>query len=227
MSRGKEIHFYPKDSLMVVLSLGKHAGVPLYVIDARGGPPTRGHDPRMAEIPTTSGRYIIGDIRAYRTKTWSWSQIAWGTPLRDAAAANDVLCQTHPGKWQSITTQYGISRIEIMNAYYDLWGRLEVPPTWVFNDFGPIAIRYFKDKNANGVRDRGEPLSGEMIHTTPEDEAATGQNVSFSLAESHGCIHIRPADRDKLVHAGVFKVGTPLIIHRYTESCPYAHAATP
>jgi hypothetical protein len=154
MSNGKEIHFYPKNSLMLVLVPGKHGRVPLYIIDARGGPPTRGHDPRMAEIPTSSGHYIIGDIRAYRTKTWTWSQIAWGTPLRDAAAVNDILYQTQPGKWKSITTQYGISRTEIMNAYYDLWGRLEVPPTWIFNDFGrlPFAISKTRMLTAGGIR---------------------------------------------------------------------------
>lgn len=68
---------------------------------------------------------------------------------------------------------------------------------------------------------------GEMIHTTPEDEANSARGIPFTLSESHGCVHIRPSDRDKLVRAHVFKIGTPFIVHRYTETYPHAANSVP
>jgi hypothetical protein len=194
---------------------------PLHVIEAWGGPEHGGHDPRMTPIPTTAGEFRIGAVNAYQTRTWAWSQIAWGTPLRDEPKLNDVFFLKSPMHWVSIKT-LGISRDDVRREYFELWGRLEVPRAWVFNDFGPLAIRYYRDRNKNRRQDRDEPMMGEMIHTTPEDEAATARGVPFSLSDSHGCVHIRPADRDKLVAAGAFKVGVPFIVHRYTEVFPHA-----
>jgi len=47
----------------------------------------------------------------------------------------------------------------------------------LFNDFGPVAVRYFRDDNHNRRLDGKEYLSGEMFHTTPDNEAqaARGQ----------------------------------------------------
>jgi hypothetical protein len=87
-----------------------------------------------------------------------------------------------------------------------------VPATWVFNDFGPLAIRFFKDTNHNGILDQNEKLSGEMIHTTPKNEAQYRRHQPVTLEESHGCIHIAPRDRDQLNLMGAFTRGTPLVI---------------
>jgi hypothetical protein len=51
---------------------------------------TMGTDPLMPERPTTAGRFVIGKIHAYRTPSWSFSQIPWGTKLRDMKAKGDV-----------------------------------------------------------------------------------------------------------------------------------------
>jgi hypothetical protein len=95
-----------------------------------------------------------------------------------------------------------------------------IPDEWVFNNFGPWAVRYFVDANRNKRLDNGESLSGEMIHTTPNNEGQVAQGQSAQLFPSHGCIHVSPVDRDKLHAAGAFERGVDLIIHRYDETVP-------
>ncbi len=105
--------------------------------------------------------------------------------------------------------------------YHGLYGHDSgIPDRWVFNDFGPFAVRYFVDKNRNHKRDRNEPLSGEMIHTTADNEAEVSQGSRASLLPSHGCIHVDPIDRERLHAAGAFERGTDLLIHGYNEPLP-------
>jgi hypothetical protein len=215
-----EVHFYPGSKKMAVFSARSGGRATLFVIPAVGGPPTAGTDPHMAEEPTTAGRYVIGKIHAYRTPTWSFSQIAWGTKLRDMREKNDVWFQQRNGVWASIKANYKITRDEIMQEAYRLYGRLQVPNAWVFNDFGPLAIQYFIDKNNNRKLDGREKLSGQMIHTTPDNEAQTKLGLEVKLGESHGCVHIRPEDRIRLIGAGAFKVGVPFIVHAYSDVFP-------
>ena len=80
---------------------------------------------------------------------------------------------------------------------------------------GWASIRAISTHKLNGAE-----LSGQMIHTTPDNEAATARGQVFSLSQSHGCVHIRPDDRTRLIGAGVFKIGTPFIVHSYAESFP-------
>lgn len=221
MAAKQEVHFYPGSKKLAVFGVERTGMVTLFAITAVGGPESGGYDPRMAQIPTTTGRFIIGKIQAYRTASWTFSQIAWGTKLRDMPAKRDVWYEISSGKWGSIMKSYKITREQIVRQYQSLYGESKVPNVWVFNDFGPVAIRYFEDKNKNRKLDAGEKLSGEMIHTTPGNEAATAQGRPVVLGESHGCIHIKPSDRAILMNGNVFKVGTPLIIHRYSEPFPY------
>jgi hypothetical protein len=220
MANTNEIHFYPGARKMGVFGWRSGRRIPLFVIDAVGGPPTMGTDPLMPERPTTAGRFVIGKIHAYRTPSWSFSQIPWGTKLRDMKAKGDVWYQLTNKNWASIKADCGITRTEIIQENYRLYGDLKVPDVWVFNDFGPLAIRYFEDKNNNRKLDAHEQLSGEMIHTTPVDEAATSRGQAFTLSESHGCVHIRPEDRTRLMSAGVFNIGTPFIVHAYSDAFP-------
>lgn len=215
-----EIHFYPGSKKLAVFSVRNGRRVPLLSIPAVGGPASGGTDPRMPEEPTTAGSFVIGKIHAYRTPSWLFSQIAWGAKLRDMRGQNDVWFQQSSGAWASIKDNYGITRDQIQREHYRLYGDLRVPASWLFNDFGPVAIRYFEDKNNNRKMDGSEKLSGQMIHTTPDNEAATARQQPFQLSESHGCVHIRPEDRTRLMGAGVFKVGTPFIVHSYSASFP-------
>lgn len=208
-----ELHFFPGQHLLVVYKSGK----PLVKFEAWGGPSTVGNDPRMPEEPTWPGRYVIHRSTTYSTPTWPMSKIKWGTPLSDKPDKNDVFYKLPSGKWGSVTKDIGVSRTEVIDLYGKLYGRRMIPKTWVFNDFGPTAIRWFKDNNGNNTLDGSERLSGQMFHTTPVDEAASARGLPVSLASSHGCIHLRPKDRNSLLVLGVFKPKTPFVVHQYHE----------
>lgn len=104
-----------------------------------------------------------------------------------------------------------------MARHKELYGKKLVPETWVFNDFGPIAIRWFKDLNGNKVLDGKERLSGQMFHTTPDNEAEVVLAAPVRLTPSHGCIHLKPNDRDRLFTIGAFKRGTSFTVYKYHE----------
>lgn len=216
-----ELHFFPGQDLIIVKNKSGHI---TYRFEAMGGPSTLGDDPRMTEQPTTAGHYIIDKAHAYRTPTWTWSTIAWGTLLMDKPAKPpakpDVWYRLRNGKWASLLKDHGIKRQDVIAQNEYLYGKNvfpKVPKTWIFNDFGPIAIRYFKDLNNNGKLDGRETLSGEMFHTTPDNEAEHALKKPVRLYPSHGCIHLKPADRDQLFAIGAFKRGTQFTVHKYTE----------
>jgi hypothetical protein len=94
---------------------------------------------------------------------------------------------------------------------------MRVPPTWVFNDFGPVAIRWFKDLNGNKILDNNERLSGQMFHTTQINEAEHARGLPITMTASYGCIHLKPADRDAIFALDGFKPKTPFIVHKYHE----------
>jgi hypothetical protein len=206
-----ELHFYPGIHLLVVFK-GKSI---TRRFEAWGGPEFGGSDPRMAEQPTKPGKYVIQSISPYTTPTWAFSKIKWGTPLRDMPG--DIWYKLSSGKWGSVKKDLGLTKEDVKREYLRLYKKYKVPATWVFNDFGPVAIRYFKDLNHNRVLDSNESLSGDMIHTTPDNEAEYALGKKVKLFQSHGCIHVRPQDRSKLNALGLFKPGTTFVVHKYDE----------
>lgn len=208
-----ELHFYPGQNLLVVVN----DGTVVVKCDAVGGPPSMGTDPRMVEEPTWPGEYVIDKMHPYNTPTWPMSRIRWGAPLKDMPGKNDVWHQLRNGQWASVTRDLGISRVALMELYSNLYGVRKIPDQWVFNDFGPIAIRWFKDTNSNKRLDSNERLSGQMFHTTPVDEARHKRGLPVDLTLSHGCIHLKPADRDKLLSLNAFTQGTRFVVHQYHE----------
>ncbi len=81
--------------------------------EAYGGPEHRGSNPRMAEIRTTPGTYIIHHTHAYSTPTWPMSKIMWDTLLKDLGPVkDDVWYQLPSGKWASVKTDVVISDCE-------------------------------------------------------------------------------------------------------------------
>lgn len=210
-----ELHFYPGKKTLIVRQGAKVMGT----FSAYGGPSKLGSDPRMAEEPTTPGVYRIGKTETYRTPTWLMSKIKWGVELQDQGAGkDDVYYKLANGRWASVKKDTGITRATIMQQYYDLYGQNKVPSTWVFNDFGPIAIRWYKDVNDNKKQDANEPESGQMFHTTPNDEASVFLGQPLRMTESHGCIHLNPIERDQLIKMGAFNPGTLFTVHGYDES---------
>ncbi|MEZ7277668.1 L,D-transpeptidase family protein [Pseudoalteromonas sp. N1230-9] len=209
-----EVHFYPGQHLLIV----KKNGIKFAEFEAMGGPSKVGNDPYMAEEPTTAGHFIIDKTEAYRTPTWPMSKLSWGTKLRDMPSKGDIWYALPSGKWGSLNQLYNTPvRSAIMEMHKELYGKAIVPESWVFNDFGPTAIRWFKDLNGNKVLDGNERLSGQMFHTTPENEAEEATGSTIRLVPSHGCIHLKPNDRDRLFTLGAFKRGTSFTVHKYHE----------
>ncbi|MGI2112949.1 L,D-transpeptidase family protein [Shewanella frigidimarina] len=209
-----EIHFYPGQHLLII----NRGNIKFAQFEAMGGPAKVGNDPVMAEEPTWPGVYVIDKAEAYRTPTWPTSKLAWGTKLRDMPSKQDIWYALPSGKWGSLNQLYNSPvRSAIMEMHKELYGKAIVPEAWVFNDFGPIAIRWFKDLNGNKLLDSIESLSGQMFHTTPDNEAETTLGSPVRLTLSHGCIHLKPNDRNRLFAIGAFKRGTSFTVHKYHE----------
>ena len=141
--------------------------------------------------------------------------LPWGTPIKKGPDLKDFLYESSPGRWESVQRKTGLRLRDVMDRYEELTHKKESPDRWLLNDFGPIAIRYYIDKNNNRKQDKDEALSGEMLHTAPDNEL----DSSAPLGLSHGCIHIHPLDRQRLMDNQAFKIGTLLIVHRYDEAC--------
>ncbi len=183
---------------------------------------------------TTPGGYVISGWGPYVTQTWDFSSIRWGTPLRVDPTGEHVLYRTDVlGRWERVervnprlTKEQIKARFETLyppgsRRRYDPDGD-GIPDEWVFNDFGPVAIRYFCDPNKNRRRDPGEneKMMGEMIHTTPENEAETRTGQSVRMLHSHACIHVRPLDLRRLLQRGAFQRGMLLFVHDRNETVP-------
>lgn len=211
----KVLHYYPAQHLLLVRTKRTTQR-----FEAWGGPPHVVRHPgrNTDEEPTWPGTYIIEQTKPYVTRTWDTAAIKWGTPLRDVEAKHDVLYQLPSGQWGSLKKDYPVlTRSFILEKHFELYGRRVVPATWVFNDFGPVAIRWFKDLNGNRKLDRNERLSGQMFHTTPQNEMQHARRRPVVLGPSHGCIHLKPQDRETLFVLGAFKPGTVFIVHGYHE----------
>jgi hypothetical protein len=82
-------------------------------------------------------------------------------------------------------------------------------PRWNRNDFGPWAWNLTLPTKSGPVR------TAYYLHTTPADEAATAEGRAFELSQSHGCVHIRPADRDALLAEGLIQRGVRFLVRPY------------
>lgn len=216
IQEGRELHLYPGDKRLLYMVNGKLAAS----VEAWGGPanavPKRPGEP-FGATPTPAGRFRIGWIGPYKTSSWKWSKLRWGARLRRHPVDEHDLLFEESGRWHSVWARTALTRGDIETRHLQLYGLRTYPPIWNFNDFGPIAVRFYNDRNANRKRDANEPLEGEMFHTTAENEAEGGNTV---LYESHGCIHLRPIERDRLLALDAFQKGTLLIIYKYSESIP-------
>ena len=82
--------------------------------------------------------------------------------------------------------------------------------TWEKNDFG----RWGWNLRQNGHG------TAYFVHTTPDDEAANAAAAAVMLANSHGCIHLVPAERDRMIALGYLKQGVDFEVRPYTETGP-------
>jgi hypothetical protein len=233
------LHFYPGDKRVVWMVGGKIE----VSAEAWGGeePAAGAAGERMRPQRTTPGRFVIHSYAPYRTRSWDMAKIQWGAELKVERTKENqkrVLYRTglRHGAWRPVQSLIPWLTYDLMKKFYgQLYGdsgyydanRDGIPDKWIFNEFGPLAVRYFRDLNNNRVLDEDEHLSGEMIHTIPLNEAQDlrGRPVTFTV--SHGCIHIAPTARTRLRDGGAFDRGTTFIVHRYDEHLPRPQALLP
>ncbi|KGN81289.1 hypothetical protein HW49_04265 [Porphyromonadaceae bacterium COT-184 OH4590] len=198
--------------------------------DAVGGPQnaTMGQDGFM-ETPTKKGRFVVGYIgkhRSYSRYGFS-SEVAWGTPLREHQGKVQIYINKSWIDLSKYTKAYHGYTEESILDYLKKWnkklttfndekGKYELPDSWIYNDFGHLTIKYFKDSNENYKLDKGEAFMGDFIHTTSKDEVATIKGRVVSLSGSHGCIHVKPNDIDVLVKYYI-KIGSIVEVKSYQE----------
>ena len=212
-------------------------------------------DPQHPATPTRAGRFLITSIGPHATMqtgagTRLWSAVAWGTPLR--LDPKGVVQIKLPGKeWQRLTSlpawrhlDHDQARVasDIENRNLLLWTPVlgafakaheqapislyrKIPDKWVFNDFGHVAVKYYRDVNHNGRQDatEAERTLSDFIHTTPNHELFELLNqkahagINSPLTASHGCVHALPAEADELIQNGYLRVGGPFVVHSYEE----------
>lgn len=227
-----QIHFFPLPKRLL-WTLGTRIRLD---VEAWGGVERVPHrhfphdliDGGMWPQPTTPGIYVISGWGPYHTNSWELSRIPWGTELRLDSTGQHVMYNTGlmSQPWRPLESIIPVATLGwVRDQFQSVWHRDPrhdqngdgVPDTWIFNDFGPIAINYFRDTNRNRKRDAGEKMMGEMIHTTPDNEAETAQGKAVRLDNSHGCIHVRPADLSRLLTQNALRVGELLVVHKPNE----------
>lgn len=223
--------------------------IPSSVSMAHGGP-LLADEPNKA-TPTRPGRFVIGSVGPHVSPTrWLLSSIPWGTPLglttekalEVQLGGNWVGLHTLPGWRERFASYPPGAPILVREAYSRLMNKLsrskfdnvarkqlpapwntDLPQTWVLNDFGQVAVKYFVDANYNRKLDGKEQLLSDFIHTTPNEELELAisrkrePTSPMTLEVSHGCIHLLPNIMQDWVAKGVLAVGATLEVHRYTE----------
>jgi hypothetical protein len=209
-------------------------------IPARGGPWVSSPDianPGHTADPTKAGTFTLEQGKPIVTSAWRFSQLANGTPLKDAG---DHVEFERDGKWRSMDKlAKPISRLDLRKTSMVMellrqvrtgaitaadfqaevsakqasgdWG--DVPDTYQLNDFGTVGFTL----SGSG---------GDIIHTTPISDDPLQSLLPGDLTFSHGCVHILPADRDKLIEAGVLRGGVKITVRPYDPAL-LAHWAPP
>jgi hypothetical protein len=230
---GVRLVFFPGERLAHGATVGA-----IYVIggkgesfEAAGGPPTPFKD-RGGHTgePTPVGHYMLGPKRHVVAPSWPKSAIPYGAALRLHNGECEYADDAHPGDWHlatgpsGVVTQAAIAfkrRDGISVDVHDvtkLVRNIFIDPTtgtlrfteWKMNDFGRWGWNLMTSRGGTAY----------FIHTTPDDEAATEDKKAFFLANSHGCIHIRPNDRDTMISLGYLKQGVGFEVRSYDEKGP-------
>lgn len=194
-----------------------------------GGPPPgnrqAGPGGHVADV-TPPGEYTLDHAEHHTTANWPLSVVPWGAQVRE----RDGEIEYQVGRnWIRATGPKGtVTRAmrlfaQRSNAPLSLEQassearRLFVPrrgslvSTWTYNDFG---------KWSWNLKRRGH-RTPYFIHTTPRAEReALLDPPQYEVEQSHGCVHIRPADRDEMMSRGYLAEGTAVRILNYGMQGP-------
>jgi hypothetical protein len=190
--------------------------------DAVGGPPPGkgykdggGHSAGV----TPAGHYILDHAEHHSTKNWPQSVVPWGAPIRDN---NGIIEYQVRGAWKPASGRLGevthaiqlfarrsgktIGLMQADEVARDMFFSNGVLiPFWNKNDFGNWSWNLKKAGHRTAY----------YIHTTPDDEAATAAGKAFELVQSHGCVHLRPLDRDEMIMNKALKAGVEVEVKPY------------
>ena len=240
---GVRMIFFPGERTEVNVNGKSVAMGTIYVIGASGenmkaagGP--RGMPPGGKIVPgqgghtqesTPPGRYILGEREHVTTRSWPASVVPWGAPLR-INSDGEVEFQGRSKHWTLATGRHG--RVTSALDQYTQRNGKKYPlsalaaysktmfidsktnklrwPTYRGNDFGLWGWNLTR----NGSR------TGYFVHTTPVNENDYATAAMKNLDNSHGCIHLVPKERDRLMKAGLLKAGVPFEVRPYTEIGP-------
>ena len=229
---GVKLIFFPGEQLDRAQTVGT-----IYVIGghgenmrAAGGPPVGYKDKggHTAE-PTPPGNYVLGPRIHVVAPSWTNSSIAWGSALR-INAGGEVEFESSPGKWHLATGPNGVVThasmsfaqrsgltpvlaekvAKVRNLFIDPATNTLRTSTWEKNDFGRWGWNLLRGG-------KGTPY---FVHTTPDNEHSSDVAKAMFLANSHGCIHLVPAERDRLMNLGYLKQGVAFEVRPYGEVGP-------
>jgi hypothetical protein len=177
--------------------------------------------------PTPAGNYILGPAEHHTTSGWPLSTIPWGADLR-RRDDGEIEWSKDGETWRLATgpdgdlTQAGVAfqerslgrplTDEELQATSDQYRRILLDPD------GNLEAKYHKNDFGEWAWNLNQPAGSRtpyFLHTTPSDEAATASGQPVMLTNSHGCIHITPADRDQMVDQGWLKKGVPFVVQPY------------
>ena len=196
--------------------------------DVAPGPRIKFKDRGHSAEPTPPGSYTLGHAERHTASSWPTSVIPWGAHLRETPegvvefqlGATWVAATGLHGK---VTVAYaefrrqsgraispGLANAEVRRYFFVDREQKNLRPTWTLNDFG----KWSWNLQQSGKR------SVFYIHTTPLDELADSLDTQVHLEQSHGCLHIQPADRDEMVTKGYLKAGMHVQIERYGLAGP-------
>lgn len=225
--------FYPGE-----LTLPKGVRGTIYVVmrgevvkkySARGGPKVRYKDGSHWADPTPAGTYTLGPRHRHVTKRWLYSTIPWGAEIRRTKSG--IVEYKERGVWRPATGEHGRMTLAYLvglpsrppeaeleaeeRSWFDVNPKRptgELVKTWRRNDFGKWAFALLRPGKATDY----------FIHTTPESEDCSDAEpaIPFSLSESHGCIHIKPSDRDAMWSAGHLAAGNVFVVMGYDQKGP-------
>jgi hypothetical protein len=198
---------------------------------ACGGPEDGYDDDGHYAGKTPAGLYTLGPRHHHVTINWPPSCIPWGALIR--RAANGEVEFDDGSGWKPATGDGAPMNKALIRSF--AIAKKPVPPStrireaarraflvnsrdrasplvtvWERNDFGKWAFNLRRDGKGTDY----------YVHTTPDDEYATAHNIAFSLVQSHGCVHIRPEDRDTMMTAGYLAAGIPFDVRSYEQKGP-------
>lgn len=185
--------------------------------EARGGPPLQFVDDTHTADPTPAGDYRLGRQHAHTTRNWTFSQIPYGAALRWSNDGQNV--QFRPSNeehWSNATAVAGarsplnqpLSVADLLDPADTIPGEHwanHLPKLYKRNDFGTHAWNL----------ERSGARTAYYVHTTPVDEMNTEVGDNVLLETSHGCLHIKPADRDEMMKQGYLQAGVRFTVKSY------------